>query len=118
MYWEEYSRFPIIADTMSRNRFKSLLRYIHFNDNNNMKKKDHTDYDALFKVRPLLDALKEKMGEVEPEEHHAIDEQIIPFKGRSHLKQYNKPHKWAFKVSQGQEHLVSCMILKSTLEKT
>ena len=31
---------------------------------------------------------------------HSIDEQIIPFKGRSSLKQYNKnkPHKWGFKV--------------------
>ena len=28
------------------------------------------------------------------------DEQIIPYKGKSHLKQYNpsKPHKWGYKV--------------------
>ena len=40
------------------------------------------------------------MKNVEPEERHSIDEQIIPFKGRSSLKQYNKnkPHKWGFKV--------------------
>ena len=30
------------------------------------------------------------MKNVEPEERHSIDEQIIPFKGRSSLKQYNK----------------------------
>ncbi len=37
---------------------------------------------------------------VELEERHSIDEQIIPFKGRSHMKQYNKNklQKWGFKV--------------------
>ena len=36
----------------------------------------------------------------EPEERHSIDEQIIPFKGRSVMWLYiqNKPHKWGFKV--------------------
>ena len=100
MYWETSSRFSLIADVMPRNKFESLLKYIHFNDNCNMKKKDDPEYDPLFKIRPLLDSLKAKMYQLEPEEHHSIDEQIIPFKGRSFLKQYNKnkPHKWGFKV--------------------
>ena len=100
MYWENVSRFPLIADVMSRNRFESLLQYVHFNDNCKMKKKDHPEYDPLFKVRPLLESLKANMRQVEPEECHAIDEQMIPFKGRSSLKQYNKskPNKWGFKV--------------------
>lgn len=37
---------------------------------------------------------------IDREEHISIDEFIIPFKGRSVLKQYikNKPHKWGIKV--------------------
>lgn len=40
------------------------------------------------------------MHDTPPEERHSVDEQMIAFKGRSHLKQYvrNKPHKWGFKV--------------------
>ena len=35
-----------------------------------------------------------------PQEHQAIDEQIIPTKSRIAIKQYNpqKPHKWGYKV--------------------
>ncbi len=100
MYWETASRFPAIADIMSRSKFDSLLRYSHFNNNDNMKAKDDPDYDPLFKVRPLLDSLREQLKTVEQEERQCIDEQMIPFKGRSGLKQFvkNKPWKWEFKV--------------------
>jgi hypothetical protein len=53
----------------------------------------------FLKITPLLSSLRANMMKVEPEERHSIDEQIIPFKGRSLMKQYNKkPHKWGFKV--------------------
>ena len=99
-YWSNFSRFPLIADIMSRNRFQLLFRYIHFNDNTQAKPRDHPDYDPLFKVSPLLKRLRDAMARIEPEERHSVDEQIIPFKGRSGLKQYikNKPHRWGFKV--------------------
>ena len=40
------------------------------------------------------------MQSIEPEEMHATDEQMIPFKGRSSMKQYmkKKPHNWGFKL--------------------
>jgi len=100
MYWENSSRFPAIADVMARNRFETLLRYAHYNNNEKMKERDHPDYDPLFKVRPLLDKLRNQLKIIEPEERQCIDEQMIPFKGRSSLKQYlkKKPRKWGFKV--------------------
>ena len=99
-YWSNFSRFSLIADVMSRNRFQCLLRYIHFNDNTEMKPREHPDYDPLFKVSPLLKRLRNAMLHLEPEERHSVDEQMIPFKGRSGLKQFikNKPHRWGFKV--------------------
>ena len=89
MYWENNSRITC-----------AILRYLHFNDNNEMSARDYPNYDPLFKIRPLLSSLRTNMMKTEPEERHSIDEQIIPFKGRSHMKQYNKnkPHKRGFKV--------------------
>ena len=39
-------------------------------------------------------------------EHLCIDEQIIPFKGHSSLKQYvpKKPHKWGYKLFVLADH--------------
>ena len=38
--------------------------------------------------------------ELAQEEYSAVDEIMIPFKGRSGIKQYmrKKPHKWGFKL--------------------
>ena len=47
LYWDNYSRFGLIADVMSRNRFELLLHYIHFNDNSQMKPRDDPEYDPL-----------------------------------------------------------------------
>ncbi len=75
-------------------------RYFHINDNANLKPRDHADYDPLFKVRPLLTLFNNNLKTIPPEERQAIDKQIIPFKGRRFLKQYNKnkSYKWGFKV--------------------
>ncbi|XP_071086356.1 piggyBac transposable element-derived protein 3-like [Haliotis cracherodii] len=51
-------------------------------------------------LRPWLEALKERCKEIPQEEHRAVDEVLILFKGKSSVKQYmrNKPHKWGFKM--------------------
>ena len=43
----------------------------------------------LFKVKPIIDLLKRKLSELVPSEYLSTDELMVPFKGRSHLKQYN-----------------------------
>lgn len=100
MYWAQETRYPLIADVMSRNRFEALKTAFHINDNSNCKSRSDPAYDKLFKVRPLIDKLRENFLTIEPEEHNSIDEIMIPFKGRSSLKQYIKikPHKWGIKV--------------------
>lgn len=47
----------------------------------------------------MLNRLRERLLLVPKEEFLAVDEQIIPTKARSSIKQYNpkKPHKWGFK---------------------
>ena len=78
-YWSNFSKFPLIADVMWRNRFEFLFCYIHFNDNTQTKPRDHPDYDPLFKVSPLLKRVQDAMARIKPEERHSVDEQIIPF---------------------------------------
>ena len=69
----------------------------HFNDNTKMNR---PNTDNLFKARPLIDSLTETFNEQKPQEYLSIDEQIVPFKGKSSLKTYNpkKPKKGGFRV--------------------
>ena len=92
-YWS--SKLSVSCDLMGVNRFKEIKRFMHFNDNS----VENVD-DKLHKLRPVIDNISELLRLVPIEECLAVDEQIIPFKGKSSLKQYNpkKPHKWGYKV--------------------
>lgn len=125
MYWQQSTRFAPIADTMSRNRFDKLRNFMHINDNSKMIPTDNANHDKLFKVRPFLESFRENINKIEPEEHNAVDEIIIPFKGRSKLKQYikNKPHKWGIKMfaragSSGIVYDIEVYVGKGTIKKT
>ena len=100
MYWSKELNIPSISETMTVNRFDKIKRFFHCNDNSKMVPKDHPEFDKLFKVRPVIESVQGKCGQVPQEEKHSIDEQIIPTKCRSPLRQYipKKPHKWGIKV--------------------
>ena len=92
-YWSESKLFgsEVIQNTMSRNRFELLLRFYHFSNNQ----------DRLFKLRPLLDLLKDRFKSIYvPDSVISIDETIVPWKGRLFFKQYipGKAHKYRVKV--------------------
>lgn len=90
MFWSEKSRFSTVANTMARNHFDKLRTYFHLNDNSNILPRTHIDHDKLFKIRPFINAVRKNMNKIKFEEFSAVDEIIIPFKGRSFMKQYNK----------------------------
>lgn len=99
-YWSEQSglRMDLIADTMSVNRFEEIRRYLHFVDTSSIPQDNR---DKAIRIRPILNKLHETFhNAVEPEECHSVDEMMIPFKGRSSLKQYlpKKPKKWGYKM--------------------
>ena len=85
---------------MSRNRFKELKKNLHFVNNETVPQRDDPAKDKLFKICPLFEMLRQNCLKVPPEENNSVDEQIIPFKGRSSLRRYlpKKPEKWGFKV--------------------
>ena len=100
MYWGKECRIPGIADSMTVNRFDQVKRFLHFMNNEELLRPGDDGYDRLQKVRPLLTSFLEKCRGIEQEECQSIDEQIIPTKSRSSLRQYlpKKPHKWGYKV--------------------
>jgi hypothetical protein len=93
-YWSREFRVPQVADNMTLNRFEEIKRCLHFSDNSLPAS------DKLRKIRPLLESLRQRYLTVPMEEHLSVDEQIVPFKGRSCLRQYipKKPHKWGYKI--------------------
>ena len=100
MYWAGSSRVSQIADIFSRTRWEIIKQNLHFNDNTRMLPADDETRDKLFKIRPLIDKLLGKFKAIPLNQMLSVDEQIVPFKGHSGLKQYNpnKPHKWGYKI--------------------
>jgi len=97
-YWSTKIRYKnnVAPKIMSRNRFELLLRFWHFADNEKT-----LDNDRIYKVRDLLERVVKKYQNVmELDECLAIDESMVPFRGRLKFKQYipGKAHKYGVKL--------------------
>lgn len=80
----------------SRNRFQLLLTCIHFVDNATADTSDR-----LYKIRNLINMTQERFAELyTPGETVALDESMIPFRGRLLFLQYipSKTHKYGIKM--------------------
>ena len=104
LYWSrQYNGIetPSIARVMPLVRFEQLFRCFHLSNNSNQIPYGQPGHDKLFKVRSLLDiVVPHFQNEYSLHQECAIDEAMIPFKGRLALKQYmkDKPTKWGIKV--------------------
>ncbi|KAH8022498.1 hypothetical protein MRX96_054168 [Rhipicephalus microplus] len=96
MYWQPATQIPTICEAMSVNRFFKLRSALHVTESTT----PHSPADKFWKVRPLLNAVKERVLQLPPSEHNSIDEQIIPFTGRVAAKQFirNKANPEGVKV--------------------
>lgn len=65
-----------------------IMRYLHFVENQEeVKYKNSSNYDKLFKVRKLLDLLLPRFLEVyNPERNLSINETLIKFKGKIYFR--------------------------------
>ena len=101
LYWMAGTRFAPIADLMTRKRYKDLRSKLHLVDNSTKDEPQNKD-DRLFKIRPVLEKVRNNcIKVVVPKPVQSIDEQIIPSKAKtSGISQYNprKPKKWGYKV--------------------
>lgn len=85
---------------MQRDRFISIMMFLHLNDNATYVPRGQEGHDPIHKVRPFLSHLQAKFQEIYyPQQSICIDEAMCPFKGRSRFKVYmkDKPTKWGFK---------------------
>lgn len=80
MYWAKYtSVYPLICESMRRDRFFELRNSPHFVDENS---NDVNKQNKLCKIQPMLDTVRKACLEIPKSNHLSIDEQMIPFSGR------------------------------------
>ena len=90
-YWStnELIETPMFRKIMPRDRFISILKFLHFADNDGKPSKNSLDYDRLWKIRNIFDKLNFAFKQLyEPTKEIAVDEVIIKFKGRVLFRQY------------------------------
>lgn len=124
-YWstKKLFRVSVLSTVMSRNRFEMLLKFWHFNDNDNCP-----EGDRQHKLEPLITSLLLKFQQSHtPGPVFCIDESLVPFRGRLIIKQYipQKAHKygvkvfklycsngytWNMKMYSGRERNVDCTV--------
>ena len=102
-YWKRDPLFycPPIAERMARDRFLEIHRYLHFVDNSTITPPGEPGYDCLCKVRHILRMIENRFWILyNPSRECSIDEAMVPYKGRSSLKQYlpKKPVRRGLKV--------------------
>jgi hypothetical protein len=74
------------GETMTRDRFLHILRFLHFADNS--QRPDGEEYDQLWKLRTVFEKLNEAYAKFyKPSEHLTVDEVIVKFKGRVIFRQ-------------------------------
>lgn len=77
---------PIFSKTMSRNRFRQILAFLHFSDNENMPR----NADRLFKIQRIIDYFSTKFKEnFYPGQNIFVDEGMIPWRGELGFRVYN-----------------------------
>jgi len=97
-YWAARYRVSCVSNVMPLKRFEAIKRFLHAHDN--QSDNEAILHDKIRKIRPVVNFLCERLNTIPKEESLCVDEQIIPFKGRSCIKQFNpkKPHKWGYKL--------------------
>ena len=83
-YWakDEKLHYTPIASRISRSRFESISRYLHFADNTQLPSREEQGYNRVQKVQPIITAMKQRCTSLyRPNPQNSIDEAMIPFKG-------------------------------------
>jgi len=92
MYWGERTRISAVADHMTRNRFRMIRNNLKVVVDSDVNKDDKANY-AFWKIKPLLESVRKGCLENQKSKEVSIDEQMIPFHGKSKCSQFvrNKP---------------------------
>jgi len=96
-YWSQDPLLytPIYGESLSRNRYLQILRYLHFSNN------EEVSNHSLKEIKPVIDHLKEKFGNtIIAGEKLCIDESLVLWKGKLKFKQFLplKRHRFGMKI--------------------
>lgn len=83
MFWNKACRVSQVADTMTLNRWEAIKKSLHFSVN---EERQEENDDPLHKIRLAMQSLTHltsKPMSIPMGEKLAVDEQMVPFKGRS-----------------------------------
>jgi len=90
-YWSTMDQVytPFYGTMMNQDRYLHILRYFYFTDNRNERDKTDENFDRLWKIRDPFEILNDTFSKFyNHSKNLAIDEVIVPFKGRVIFKQY------------------------------
>lgn len=98
MYWcrAEDCNTPLVYETMPRQRFRDIKKYLHLCNNDTIDLED-----KLGKVRQFIEMFCKKLQQFGIfSENLSIDEEMIPYTGKHSAKMYmrGKPIKFGFKL--------------------
>lgn len=95
--WSDNEGRPIFTETMSRNRFTSILKFLRFN-NRATRQERQADY-KLASFRDLWNLFQAQLPKL-PGPDLCVDEQLVAFRGRCGFRQYipSKPTKYGIKI--------------------
>ncbi|KAH7974074.1 hypothetical protein HPB49_009594 [Dermacentor silvarum] len=97
LYWSKAEDLgvPLVANTMSRAKFRLIKRYIHACNSENLEKGD-----KMAKVRPLLRLVNRSLQQFGIfSKNLSVDEQMVPYFGRHSCKMFikGKPIRFGYK---------------------
>ncbi len=97
MYWSRLLDLKTFKESMTLERFFQLRTNLHIVNN---LERPMNNTDKFYKVRPAIDAVRNRILQFDVEETVSVDEQMIPMKNRLVMKQYvrDKPNKWGCKA--------------------
>jgi hypothetical protein len=69
--------------------FLHVLRFLHFENNEDPPNREDANYNRLWKIKKVFDTVNNKFCEMyNPTERLAVDEMIVMYKGRVIFRQY------------------------------
>jgi hypothetical protein len=75
---------PYVRNSMTKDSYEFLRRYIHFADNSMQNRKGECGYDPLLKVRAVIDAMMKGLRKIwTAGKYVTIDESMIKYMGRA-----------------------------------
>ena len=88
-YWstDEVLSIPFFPQLMSRDKFLNILTFFHLCDNNNYVARGHAGNNPVNKLGAVYNVVADNFSNVwTPGGEICIDEGMIPFRGKVHLK--------------------------------